>query len=196
MRIKQETVYTFNELSDAAKECARQWYREGGFDYEWYDATFDDAKQCLALAGFTVDKIYFSGFSSQGDGACFEGSWAAGNTKPVKAMKQHAPKDKALHEIAAAMREVAKANPSAFMSVKQHGHYCHEHCTSFWIESDDCAIELKGDAEGAIIEASKDAMRWIYSQLEKEHDWLNSDEQVDAAICANECEFYKNGKSA
>lgn len=28
------TVYCLDELSEAAKEKARDWYREGGFDYD------------------------------------------------------------------------------------------------------------------------------------------------------------------
>jgi hypothetical protein len=31
-------VYRLDELDDAAKEKARAWYREGGFDHDWYDA--------------------------------------------------------------------------------------------------------------------------------------------------------------
>jgi len=196
MRIKQEMVYTFDELSESAKERARTWYREGAFDYEWYEATVEGAKECLAHAGFTVDRIYFSGFSSQGDGACFEGTWAAGNTLPVKAMKQHAPQDKKLHEIAGRMRDLAKANPSAFMRVKHRRHYHHEYCTAFDVESDDCQKDLKPGAEDAIIETARDAMRWIYRQLEKEYDYLNADEQVDACIRANEYEFTEEGKRA
>ena len=31
----ETTVYRLNELSDVAKDKARVWYREGGFDYDW-----------------------------------------------------------------------------------------------------------------------------------------------------------------
>lgn len=189
-RIKQETVYTFDELNDAAKECARQWFRDGAFDYEWYDCVYEDATECLKLAGFIVDKIYFSGFSSQGDGACFEGSWSAANTKPVKAMKQHAPQDKALHEIAATMREIAKRDRTASMSVKHRGHYEHSGCTEFSI---DC---VKEDTEDQIIQSSREAMDWIYKQLEREYDYQNADEQVDESILANGYEFTEEGKRA
>ncbi len=37
--IIETTLYRLNELSDAAKDKARAWYREGGFDYDWYDAS-------------------------------------------------------------------------------------------------------------------------------------------------------------
>jgi len=186
--IKQTTVFKFDELDERAKERARDWYREGALDYEWWDCVYDDAKQCLALAGFDVDRIYFSGFSSQGDGACFEGSWAAHAAKPVKAMKEHAPKDKELHRIAAAMRAIARSDKSASMSVRQSGHYYHDGCTSFSVEA------RTSEIEEVIIEASRDAMRWIYRRLEAEYEYLMSDEQVDESILANEYDFDEEGR--
>lgn len=207
-RIKQQTVYQFDELDDRAKEKARDWYRQGAFDHDWYDYIFDDAKACLAIAGFRVDEIYFSGFSSQGDGACFEGSWRATEAKPAKAMKDHAPEDKELHRIAAEMRRIAKAYPNASMSCKPSGRYSHEYNADINVElnppEDDDDIPrtpAEWDAlaksfepfTDAIIEASRDAMRWIYRQLEAEWNYQNSDEQVDETIRANEYEFDEKG---
>lgn len=37
MRIKETAVYTFEELNDAAKEKARDWWRGAGFEFEWCD---------------------------------------------------------------------------------------------------------------------------------------------------------------
>jgi hypothetical protein len=208
-RIKETQVFKFDELDDRAKERARDWYRNGALDYEWWDCTFDDAKQCLALAGFDLDKIYFSGFSSQGDGACFNGAWHANKAQPVKAMKQHAPKDTELHAIAAEARAIAKLRPNASMSVKQRGHYYHSGCTEFGVdcerESDDVSRttaewEARGKEDDAIeervIEMSRDAMNWIYRRLEAEYEWLMSDEQVDESITANDYEFTEEGKRA
>ena len=36
------TVYLFDELSDSAKDKARRWYRQGAFEYDWYDFVFSD----------------------------------------------------------------------------------------------------------------------------------------------------------
>ncbi len=43
---KQHTVtsYEFDELSSKAKEVARDWFREGALDYEWWDSVYEDAK--------------------------------------------------------------------------------------------------------------------------------------------------------
>jgi hypothetical protein len=186
------TVYKFDELSDEAKEQARAWYRGHALDYQWYDGTFDDAQECLKLAGFKVERIFFSGFSSQGDGACFEGTWCAESAQPVKAMKQHAPKDKRLHAIAAAARDIAKQDGTAYARIKHRGHYYHEYETAF-----DFDTEKPGDndtVDAAIVEVARDAMRWIYRRLEEQHDWLLADEQVDENIRINGHEFLESGE--
>ena len=36
-RVTIKDVYQFNELSDRAKERAREWYREGALDYDWWE---------------------------------------------------------------------------------------------------------------------------------------------------------------
>lgn len=44
-RIIEKTVFNFNELSDSAKEAARNWYRDG-MDYEFcWETTVEDAEQ-------------------------------------------------------------------------------------------------------------------------------------------------------
>jgi hypothetical protein len=210
IRMRVDKVYKFAELDERAKERARDWFRQFVFaePFDW-EHVFEDAKTCLKLAGFDVDKIYFSGFSSQGDGACFEGSWRAADAKPVKAMKQHAPQDKTLHAIAAEMRAIAKLRPDASMTVKQTGRYSHEGCTSFSVTSDGPEWEddtARSNAEWDVLrardtaigdrieEASKDAMRWIYRALEKEYKYQNSNEVVDESIEINEYEFTEDGK--
>jgi hypothetical protein len=57
MKTIETKVYEFNELSDKAKEKARAWYREGSFDYEWCDSTYEDAKTAgLIIEGFGLDR--------------------------------------------------------------------------------------------------------------------------------------------
>lgn len=42
MKIIETKVYTFDELSDDTKEKARDWYRQGAMDYEWWDFVEED----------------------------------------------------------------------------------------------------------------------------------------------------------
>ena len=80
------TVYQFPELSHAAKAKARSWYREAAFHDDWWDAVYDDFDRICEILGVSLKTrsvrlmgggtrqklcIWFSGFSSQGDGACY-----------------------------------------------------------------------------------------------------------------------------
>jgi hypothetical protein len=57
MKTIEVKVFTFDELSEAAKEKAREWYRNGALDYDWWLFTYDDAKYIgLKLTGFDLDR--------------------------------------------------------------------------------------------------------------------------------------------
>ncbi len=89
--IVETTVYHLNELSEAGRDNARTWYRETAFDDDWYDCIYDVFETICAILGVQLKTspvrlfgggtrakpcIYFSGFWSQGDGACFEAHYA------------------------------------------------------------------------------------------------------------------------
>lgn len=222
---KITTVYQFDELNDKAKERAREWYREGNCeDNYWSEVVIDDAAEIATLLGVDLCQtayktmggetkynptVYFSGFWSQGDGACFEGTWRAKNVQADK-LKAYAPQDKELHRIVDGLAELAKEYPDGYFSVEHRGHYSHSGCTSFDVELPNPALDemiygsfeyqakeaaIRHDEE-ALIQLARDFMDWIYKQLEKEWDYQNSDEQVDGAIKANEYEFLENGQRA
>ena len=44
MKTVKVNVYKFSELSEQAKEKARNWWREGGLNYEWWDYFYYDAE--------------------------------------------------------------------------------------------------------------------------------------------------------
>jgi len=66
------TVYKFNELPEIIKEKVLDKQRNINTDNEWYEFTLDEWKTKLSEKGFTDAEIFFSGFCSQGDGACFD----------------------------------------------------------------------------------------------------------------------------
>ncbi len=174
-----KTVYTFDELSDDAKVKAREGYRgdDGGLDYDWWDSVYDDATEIGRLMGISIDKIYFSGFGSQGDGACFTGtySYAKGCAKAVKG---YAPVDEELHRIARELQDVQRRNfYRVTASISHRDRYYHEYSSS--IEIDQCSIEDQGTVAGLL----GDLMRWIYLKL-------------DETIRINEYEFTEDGARA
>ena len=104
MHIVETPVYDFTELPDAAKDKARAWFRETiDHDY-WWDSVYDGFEQICPILGITLATatvrligggtrqkpcIWFSGFWSQGDGACLIASnvfvtqkLSAGGTPP------------------------------------------------------------------------------------------------------------------
>ena len=186
------TVYSFSELSQEAQEKAIEKLYDINVDENfWSDCVIDDAKECGKLLGITVDKVYFSGFSSQGDGACFEGSYSYLKGS-VKKIKSYAPKDIELHRIASALSAVQKNhNYKLEASVKHSGHYYHSRCTDIDITKGfDYPDENTQDEMSELL---MDFMNWIYSQLEKQYEYLTSKEAIIETIQANDYGFDEDG---
>ena len=190
-------VYDFKELSDDAKQAAILALGEINIDHDWWDFVFDDAKTIGKLIGINIDDIYFSGFSSKGDGACFAGDYeyVRGSRQAVK---DHAPQDEELLRIATELAaEQRKRFYQIRASVKQSGHYSHRFCTDISVdfESHDSGADYYDqEAEETIVELLRDFMLWIYKQLEASHDYLTSDEAIIGTINANEYEFTAEGE--
>lgn len=110
MQTHTVTTYTFEELSDEAKEVAISHYREHNYgDTFWSECIIEDAKEVAALMGIDIEDIYWSGFYSQGDGAMFTGSYEY-RKGSVKAVKDYAPEDSELQSIATGLYEMQKRN--------------------------------------------------------------------------------------
>lgn len=188
------TVYKFAELSEDAQQAALDRYRDFNADHEWWDFVFEDAKECGAILGIRIDRIYFRGFSSQGDGACFEGGYYYAKGA-VRAIRKHAPGDETLAQIAQTLQDVQRGAFYALAAAVKHcGHYYHENCTSIDVEIDRPPYSVSAEQEEAIKEALRDFMRWIYRRLEAEYEYLTSDEQVRESLEANECGFTEDGR--
>lgn len=177
-------------------------FYEFNIDYDWWDSTYDAFTIDMVAKGIDVDKMYFSGFCSQGDGACFEGSvndWelmlkSIGYTDPVLA-------------------KFADDN-WAFYSTHS-GRYHHSNCMSFndplegtgeteeWLisvygpvaDDDDlrnhvwAAKLTQFDFEqihNELCEAFKSRADDLYKMLENEHDYLTSEECILESLHAND----------
>ncbi len=204
------TVYKIDELSDAAKEAARTWYRESCLDYEWYDFVYEDFQTICGILGVTLrtspvrlygggtrekPNLYWTGFWSQGDGACFEGSYAhaKGATSAIRA---HAPQDDELHRIADALQAVQRRNIwQLHGSIRHRGRYCHEYTMAIDVERDSRTWQPPtDDAEDAVTEAMRDLARWLYRQLRQEYEHLTSDKAIDETLAANQWSFTASGE--
>lgn len=198
----------FDALTARQKDEIFDKYRHWNTEHvNWWDGVYDCFKADMADIGIEVDNIYFSGFWSQGDGACFEGrvdDWP----KFLESIGYTCP---ALIGLA--------ANAWRFR-VEHRGHYYHENCTSFtsdmanpddYYESEmdqfvdahsPYNTEIQNAAFLAILkgydynklhdefeEEFKRHMRDLYSRLEAEHDHLTSDEAIlDSLECNDQLE--------
>ncbi len=210
-RTVESTVYTFDELSDRAKERARDWWRN--LESQNFDASgvLDMASNVCSMLGIDVQthsvkllgggtrlepNFYWSGFCSQGDGACFEGSYSY-RKGALKALMEEFPTATDLHAIARNLQTIQRRNFYRLQaSVRHSGHYYHALSTTIDVEdSVNTYRDLHGDEE-AIREELRDVMHWIYSALEREYEYVMSDEQVDENIRCNEYEFDEEGRRA
>lgn len=185
-RIVQTEIFKYNELNEKAQQKARDWYRtiisEDSF---WSESVIEDAKDIGKLLGITIDEIYWSGFWSQGDGACFEGKWAASDVD-FKSLNTYIPQDKELQHIGGVLAGIKEDNPNGIASIAHRGFYYHSHSMEIDIDNVDEFVLV----ERSFIEFAD----WIYKCLEKEYEYANSDEQVAECILANDYEFTKDGK--
>ena len=212
MRVVETNVFQYDELDDRAKERAREWYSRHVFEdsYDW-EFVYEDAANVAEILGIDLRQrrvqlmggghryepsIYFSGFWSQGDGACFEGTYryAKGATKKIR---EYAPQDKELHRIADELQAVQRKHFYHLIASMNHrGHYCHSGCMSVEVEHNEDRYRDIGDAEDDIRQLMRDFADWIYGRLSDEYDYQTSDEAVEEAIRANEYEFDENGELA
>lgn len=205
-----QTVYTFDELSDSAKEKARDWYREGMETWEYSEAVIEDAQSVATMLGIEFDthdvklvggatrqdaSVYWSGFSSQGDGASFDGRYAykAGS---LAAIKDYAPEDVELHRIAKALQDVQRKRFYKLTATcKQSGNYSHAYTMQCEVRDSDERhySDVPADVASEVTQLLRDFANWIYRQLEAEYEYRSADEQIDESILANEYTFHEDG---
>lgn len=195
MRIIETKAYQLHELSSEAQEKAIDNFRynERYPVHGWWEFVYDDVKPIAAMFGLEIDEIYWSGFYSQGDGACFEGyySYKAGG---LKAVEEYAPTDMELYGIVKGLQDIQRRFFYGLTaSTKHRGHYYHSGCMAVNVGQRDFSYYVNEDAESEVTNLLRQFADWIYSRLEDEHDYLMSDEAVRATIEDNEYEFDEEG---
>ena len=210
IKLTEKTVYTFDELSDEAKENARNWWRECE-EQDWQGGEFviDDASTVARIIGIEFDTrpvklmgggtrndptVYWSGFYSQGDGACFEGSYSYAKGAS-KAIREYAPQDTTLHAIADGLQKVQKCHFYSLAARMTHrGGYYHSGYMSVDVEDNRDSYRDIRESEDLIKDLMCDFADWIYSRLQDEYEYTMSAENVDEAIRINGYEFDENGR--
>ncbi|EEY1408407.1 antitoxin of toxin-antitoxin stability system [Escherichia coli] len=207
------TVYTLDELScPSAREKARDWYRVHHSDSNWYENVYEDFRAVCGIFGIDLRQrvfrlssgrfmeepcIWFSGFCSQGDGACFEGRWHW-QSATARRLREYAPQDRELHRIADALQVVQKRNFWQLQAeINLRGRYCHPYSMDITVTRNSPTGQvMTTDTEAAVSEALRDLAFWLYRQLENEYDWLTSDAAVDETLLINKYTFTEAGLRA
>jgi hypothetical protein len=170
-------LYTFKELSDAAKDKARDWYREGALDYDWWEFIYQDAESVgLKITGFDLDRRRSA-----------TGHLTLSVSESIKAILANHGKDCETYKIAleyqASLNE-ARVRARLEAATSEDGDDCEE-CIDDTVEA--VEEDLKDDYEKELLEE--------YSlMLQRECDYLLSDEAVDESITCNDYTFTKNGE--
>jgi NAD+--asparagine ADP-ribosyltransferase len=205
MKTRTINVFAFDELSESAKKTAMQWYRESDTEGFWQEYVLEEAANAAELFGLDIrmkrtnngeyrPSIYYSGFWSQGDGACFEGSYKY-KKGALEAVKAYAPKDVELHRIVKGLQDVQKKHLYKIAANIVHsGRYMHEYSMAVDVFADTFADI--SEAETAITELMRYFARWIYKQIERAYEYENSDDVVSENIRANEYDFLESGEPA
>lgn len=204
------TVYRLDELEESAKDRARAWYREGGFDHDWYDAVYEDFRRIAEILGIRLKTrtvrlvsgrtredscIWFTGFWSQGDGAAWEGMYSYRKSAAAE-LRAYAPQDQCLHRIADTLQAIQRQNfYQLHAEVRHRGNYCHEYSMAIEVTRDSpVGQEICDGTEAIVIETLRDLARWLYRQLEREYDYLSSDAAIDETLIANDYTFTEEGR--
>jgi len=209
MRIIETKIYKFDELTDKAKDKARDWFRDcqmqsfGGHGELWEPA--ETAAKLLGIefnqnqvplmggSTRTEPNIMYSGFSSQGDGASFTGSYSYAKNS-AKQIRSEFGEDKKLWRIADDLADIQKRyGYKLTATITQGGQYVHKYTMSVEASLEN-EKEVEGSDADAVLDLMRDFAQWIYDGLKTEWEYQNSDEAVDESIAANEYEFTEDGK--
>ena len=217
-KIIEVEVFKYDELSDSAKSKAREWYIEG-MDYDWWDSMYEMCIEDGKELGFDIAKINFSGFYSQGDGACW-----MGEVDVAKWLETHA-KDSI--GISAWCQLIQESVVTRYLAVDRiASNYSHEETMRFGeivddtecfeddytmqhqsifkgmsianlfdiIEADtDCPYKCVEHIEKAIEDSCKDYAQDIYKRLREEYEYLCSEEMMIDHFNCNDYHFTNEG---
>jgi hypothetical protein len=162
-------VYSFDELSEDAKQKAIQANRDINFDFKWWDHTYDDAKSIgLKIESFDLDR------NKHATGAFILG--------PL--------------EVA---QNIINEHGEHTETSKTAKHFLSSHVELFvnYLNPESEFYESK-ETENDLIYLEEEFLSNILKDyaniLQREYEYLSSDEAIIETIEANEYNFLKRGK--
>jgi hypothetical protein len=190
-------LYTFEELAPQMQQQVVE--RESSINIEdayWYEPIIEDWTQQLENLGFEQVKILFTGFGTQGDGACFEA-----NVNIAEYLRAH--------HVETQYPLLAQYPEYVDVSLKHRGRYSHERSTHLVPSFNADVVNLDGTGisdEEARVEQEYAALekdifqetvrlgRAIYKALEDEFSHQISAAAVQDTLIANEYTYLSDGR--
>jgi hypothetical protein len=169
------TLYTFDELSDEAKEKALDSLRYSYYSDDWHECTTDDAETIgLKITGFGLDR------DRHAEGKFIEDASHCAN----KIISEHGETCETYKTAKAFLSDWAElvAKYSDGVNLEQ----VHE----------DKEYDFDQEADELQEEFLKSILEDYSIMLQKESEYLYSDEAVKEFIEAHDCEFTEEGKKA
>ena len=180
MREMTTMVYSFNELSEAAKERALNAFRDINVEFNWWEDSYNAIRTVGKLLGLDIDRINFDA-----DLYCIFNADYEYVRGAAKAVKAEFPQNTDLHKIARELQALQKRHFYSLSCTVTKGRSMNRYeCFRF---GEDYECEELGD----IID---DFAHWARILLRDEYEWLTSDEAVKETIIINEYEFTEGGK--
>jgi hypothetical protein len=197
---KEFKILKFEELSEGVQKEVIERNRYIFVEYEWYDSVYGWFKDTAPEEGFDVDKIYFSGFWSQGDGAMFEGDI---NNNIYEYLTPNYASESYKKDFNRVLKLLKDGHIDILGKFKHFGRYYHKKSYTDSLEyqiNNEHYNKNYSNIEG-ILEDMLDSIREhyqdlagnLYRQLEQEHENLTSDAFIIEHFEKNEEEFLENG---
>lgn len=187
----------YYEFDDLPKKYQEKFIKDNQeLESELFPATINDfikdLRSSLRKLNIDVDRIRYSGFGNQGDGASFTGTVTAQDGIRLEAEKDY-PQDLYYIQTAEELEEaMCSLPPGTTIHISTNSRYFHEHSVTFDFEFDEDELEkwnlANEDKEKAMKYARKvlrDLMKWIYQQIEREYDYLTSREWAIEVLSQN-----------
>ncbi len=182
---KTETVYKFSELSDEAKSVAMQ---DDGLCYDWWESTYEWYIEKAEAIGYhtSAEEMEFSGFWSQGDGACISGSFNVEQWLKINKLGNQ-------------YRSLLNAAKEYDLEVwiKHTGNYSHSRTLNAQYDTyylNDKPYRQLVKVAKQMLDQAIDLSNEMYKDLEKEYEYLTSEEHFSELADMNDWEFTEDGE--
>lgn len=188
MRLVSTEIYKYSELSEGAKEKARNDYIAAGVEVFYADAVIETVKEAGAALGFSIKEVYYSGFYSLGDGMSLEAEYAYVADKSSRLIDAFGKADDVLNSILFDLEALPTEARTATATIS--GSYAEPYLLDFVCGADDASQARAADT---ILKCAKRLAEWGYAILEEEYEYQTSEEGLADHFEANEFEFSADG---